>query len=145
MSEEVERYQAERVPPPKGLKVPEGFGYVHYKAYLYLKVGPDGYRKRDALQMPPEDWSCATLQAIEHGCRQPSTWRGISADIPLEGIGIDGFYRLVNLFHFRVVHQLLLDTDDDGFFTDEMSITHIVNGNVLTLYNRVPVQDDIDF
>ncbi len=143
MSEELERYRAERPQRPRGLQVPEGFGYIHYKAYLYLKFGPEGYRERDALQMPPVAWPLATLHAVEHGCRQLSYWRGLSADTPLEGIGIDGFYRLVGMFHFRVEQQSLLDTDDDGFFTDEMSIRHIVNGNVITLYNRVPVQDDI--
>ncbi|TVQ41557.1 MAG: hypothetical protein EA384_00150 [Spirochaetaceae bacterium] len=145
MSDELERYRAQRSQPPAGVQIPDGFGYVQFKAFLYLELGPEGYRERDALQMPPADWPQSALEAIGHGCRQLFHWRGLSAEAPLEGIGIDGFYRLIRMFHFRVAQQTALTTDEDDCITDRMSIRHIVTGKELTLYNRVPQQTEISF
>ncbi|TVQ35470.1 MAG: hypothetical protein EA384_16185 [Spirochaetaceae bacterium] len=144
ISTRLERYRSQKSSPPAGLHVPEGFGYIHYKAFLYLDIGPEAYREGDALRMPPPAWSAATLETLEHGCRQIFHWRGISDDSPLEGIGIPGFYQLIQLFHFRVASQVLLDTDV-GFNLDRMRIRHIVDGKEFTLYNRVPEQTWIDF
>ena len=140
----MERYRSQKSSPPAGLHVPEGFGYIHYKAFRYLDIGPEAYREADALRMPPLDWSAAALETLKHGCRQIFHWRGISKDSPLEGIGIPGFYDLIWLFHFDVANQMLLETDGD-FFLDQMRIRHIVDGKEFTLYNRVPQQTDIYF
>ncbi|TVR35921.1 MAG: hypothetical protein EA404_00240, partial [Spirochaetaceae bacterium] len=121
MSDELERYRTQRPRPPAGVQIPDGFGYVQFKAFLYLELGPEGYRERDALHMPAADWPLAALEAIEHGCRQLFHWRGIGAEAPLEGIGIDGFYRLIRMFHFRVEQQTALTTDEDDCITDRMS------------------------
>ena len=144
MSTEYDRYSAELTSPPAGIVVPKGFRYIHFKAFLYREVGAEEYRERDALRMHPPDWPPESLEAVESGCRQIYQWRGISAGCPIEDIGIDGFYRLISLFHFRVVGQRLLDTDD-GFNLDKMKIRHIVQGDELTLYNRVPEQTEIHF
>ena len=131
-----ERYQKEKPPPPSGLKPPQDFGYIKFKAYSYLKMGPEFYSRNDALGMPPEKASSHTLDLVEQGCKQILEWRGIAPERPLEGIGINGFYRLIELFHFKVVEQKAIP-EADGTFLDEMLIKHVVSGEEMTLFNKV--------
>lgn len=132
----VERYQAETRPPPSGLKLPEKFVYIHYKAYSYLARGPVVYRAQDALGMPPEDTSPAILAVIEHGCMQILKWKGIEPVNPLESIGINGFYRLMDLFHFKVIAQSAV-SGKNGTLLDKMKVQHSITGEILTLYNQL--------
>ncbi len=134
--EMLERYEAEVTPPPSGLKPPEHFGYIHFKAYSYLKMGPEAYRGQDAFGLPPENASPSILDLIEQGCRQIVDWKGITSESPLQGLGINGFYRLAELFHFNVTGQEA-SFGNDGTVTDKMMIKHRVTGEELTLYNRV--------
>jgi hypothetical protein len=134
--EMVERYEAETLPPPAGVKPPEHFGYIHFKAYKYLKIGPDAYSSQDALGMPPQGAPPHLLALVEQGCRQIVDWRGISPETPLQGLGINGFYRLIEVFHFKVVGQSATFGDDDSVM-DKMTIKHGVTGEEITLYNLV--------
>ncbi len=134
--EMIERYEAETLPPPSGLNLPEFFGYIHYKAYSYLARGPEAYRQQDGLGMPPEDASPDTLAILEKGCRLILEWHGIASERPLKGIGINGFYRLIELFHFDLVVQRATP-EKDGTILDKMLIKHVVTGEEMTLYNEV--------
>lgn len=131
-----ERYEAETSPPPPGVEVPKMFLYIHFKAYSYLVQGPDAYRAQDALGMPPKGASPFVLALIERGCRQILEWKGIDPRKPLESIGINGFYRLMDLFHFEVVGHSA-SSSDDGTFLDKMMVRHVVTGEEMILYNRV--------
>jgi len=134
--EMVEKYEAEMLPPPPGVEPPENFGYIHFKAYSYLKRGQTAYQRQDAVGMPPENAHPSLLATIEQGCRQIVEWRGITPEKPLQDIGIDGFYQLIKLFHFKVAGQSAL-FGDDGTIMDKMVIKHTVSGEELTLYNMV--------
>lgn len=63
---------------PEG--VPSEFVYLLSKAELYVKIGPDRYRKAEAGKMPPQDWSPEELMEERRGdWRQPvSPIRGIA-------------------------------------------------------------------
>ena len=135
-SDAVERYEAEMLPHPPGIKPPEHYGYIHYKAYSYLKKGPAVYRRQDAFGMPSENTPLSILSVIEQGCRQIQEWKGITPESPLKGLGINGFYRLIELFHFKVVGQSA-SFGDDGTVMDKMTIKHAVSDWELTLYNMV--------
>ena len=132
----IERYEAEMLPPPSGLKIPEKFGYIHFKAYSYLARGPEAYRKQDAFGMPPEGTSLSIFAMIDQGCRQILEWRGIDETRPLEGLGINGFYRLIELFHFESIGQSAT-FNKDGTVLDKMKIKHAVTDEEMTLYNMV--------
>ena len=123
-------------PPPPGLTVPPVFFYIHFKAFLFLELGPDLYRKHDAFNLPPDYWAEEKLAAVTCGCRQISEWRGLSPDRPLEDIGIGGFYALLHLLHFELVSQALIDSDPVTML-DMMIMRHVVNAREITLYNRV--------
>lgn len=132
----VERYRAEAPPPPEGLDIPEKFGYIHFKSFSYLARGPEAYRAQDAMGMPPEGTPPSTLAVLDKGCRQILNWKGIQPDNPLTGLGIDGFYRLIDLFHFKVVQQSALH-QNNGAIVDKMQINHVMSGEEITLYNLV--------
>jgi hypothetical protein len=83
--------------------VPDVVGYIHFKAYMYLQLGPDAYRQVDALQMPPAGWSAERLAVLQSGSEQIVRWCGVSIDRPLDDLGIGGFYAFVQLFHFAPI------------------------------------------
>lgn len=131
-----ERYEAEMIPPPAGLNPPVQFWYIHFKAFSYLKMGTDAYRANDALGMPPENTLPTILAVIEQGCRQIVDWRGITQERPLQELGINGFYRLIELFHFVIADQIAT-FGDNGNVMDKMTIRHGVTGEEITLFNLV--------
>jgi len=134
--EMVERYEAETLPPPAGIEPPDHFGYIHFKAYNYVKIGPEAYSDQDAFGMPPKGAPPHLLALIELGCRQIVDWKGISSDRPLQGLGISGFYRMIEVFHFEMVRQSAT-FGDDGSVMDKITIKHSVTGEEITLFNLV--------
>ena len=126
--------------PPADVVVPDVFWYIHFKAFGFLKAGPDEYRKHDALHLPLANLPATRLDAIKRGCEQILQFRGLSPDRPLEGIGVGGFYALLRLFHFRSDQHTALMTETAGVVLDEMQVKHLVDGRGLTLYNMVTVK-----
>jgi len=63
-------------------------------------------------------------------------WRGLSPERPLEDVGIDGFYALLQLLHFKLTVQSAFD-GGPGMILDEMQMEHVVDSRTITLYNRV--------
>ncbi len=129
--------QIKNSPPPTGINIPSKFAYIHSKAHSYLANGVDFYRAQDALGMPSEE-SCSVpmLELLDEGCRQILEWKGIEATHPFESIGIEGFYELMNLFHFEVIEQSTYFDADDNIL-DAMKVQHIITGEEMTLYNRI--------
>ena len=133
-------YQDEAPLPPADVVVPDVFWYLHFKAFAFVRVGPDEYRRHDALQQPPENLPATRLHAIQRGCDQILQFQGLSPDRPLEGIGVDGFYALLRLFHFELDQQAVLGTGAIETVLDQMKMRHVVDGQELTLYNLVTVK-----
>jgi hypothetical protein len=124
--------------PPAGVVVPETFWYLHFKAFTFLMVGPEAYRGHDALQQPPEHLPQARIHAIKRGCEQIVQFRGLSADEPLEGIGVDGFYAMLRTFHFTLGHRAA--SSDARGIIDRMTMRHIIDGREVTLHNLVVIK-----
>jgi hypothetical protein len=133
-------YESEALEPPDDVSIPDLFWYVHFKAFAFLRAGPDEYRKNDAFHRPAADLPTARLDAIRRGCEQILRFRGVSYERPLDDIGVDGFYALIRLFHLESDHHSTLGSDVPGVVVDEMQMVHIVDGRRLTLYNKVRVK-----
>jgi hypothetical protein len=119
-----------------------GYVYLHTKAYLYVQMGPDVYRKQDYFKLPAVDSDPADLAAIESGCRQILAGDGFSAARPFKGLGISGFYRLLELFHFSRVRQSIGGKALSGKgFIDQMFMRHAVDERHIILYNEVLYED----
>ena len=92
----------------------------------------------DAFHRPPANLPAGRLDAIKRGCEQVLQYRGLSADRPLEGIGVDA---LIRLFHFDAVEHTVLATEDSpDVVLDQMQLKHLVDGRELTLYNRLVIK-----
>ena len=130
------RYRRETAPPSPNTEIPRLFGYIHYKAFQYLAVGPRKYRQQDFFHLPPKEWSVEQHESVKRGCEQIIRWRGITPESPLEDIGIGGFYALLHLFHFRLARQSAFD-GGDGAILDRREMQHVVTSEEITLYNRV--------
>ncbi len=130
---------------PKG--APPHWVYILSKASKYLKLGPDTYRKGDALEMPPEEWDVDTLQKVESCFQQFLDGKGHHKDYPVENVGVGGFYRALETLHFDVREQAALRCDTSHAtsmaFIDMMVFEHVVTEDTITLYNKV-VYDDTD-
>jgi hypothetical protein len=50
---------------------------------MFLLVGPEEYRRSDALGQPPVEWQPSTLEAVTRGCEQILRYRGLTPDRPL--------------------------------------------------------------
>lgn len=122
-------------PIPPGIAAPDTFLYIHYKAFRYSAMGAEQYREEDGLRQPPSNLPSSELQMLRRGCEQIVQWRGISPDLPLEDIGVAGFYALMRLFHFTVKKQCVSRTGD-ATVTEEMELQHSVTGEAMTLFNR---------
>jgi hypothetical protein len=112
-----------------------GFAYARTKALRYLEVGPELYRKDDFFDKPSEDWGPDTLKIVKSGCQQMAECNGYTADRPLVGLGVEGVYRLIELFHFR--RTRVNSSFDNDYALDKMTLEHTVTGNELILYNRI--------
>jgi hypothetical protein len=113
-----------------------GSGYVIHKASRYKALGPEIYRLGDYFRQPAPDLDDELLVTIALGMNQLAQSKGFDELTPLEGIGIEGFYALINVLHFEVSLQALVNQTPKGFL-DRMEIKHVITGMPLTLYNLV--------
>lgn len=132
-----QRYEADAPPAPDGLVIPPAFSYLRFKAFGFLLLGPEVYRRIDAFGYPTPDMD-TDQDRLRHGCAQIVEWRGLSLDRPLEGIGIRGFNSLLLMCHFRCQEQSAhAVAGRPNTFLDTMRMVHLVETREITLYNLV--------
>lgn len=76
------------------------FEYIYSKAYVFLQMKPELYRKKDFFGEPSEEIDEEGLKLIKLGCQQILKGIGFKAENPFVDIGPFGFYDLMSLFHF---------------------------------------------
>lgn len=114
---------------------PPAFIGLRTKAQMYLERGPAGYRARDAFQMPRVE-SPRGLRKIRSGMEQIVLFRGYSLEKPFRGIGIEGFYALMQTLHLELERQKTVSIRA-SLLVDEMRMKHRVTGRGITLFNAV--------
>ena len=115
------------------------FPYIYSKAELFLKIGPEAYRKDDYYAMPLKTWSKEDIFKITLGCEQLMLCKGLSSEQPLENIGINAFYKLFELFHFKSIHQKAkrVKLGNKKYFIDEIKFKHQFDDSTITYFNLV--------
>jgi hypothetical protein len=115
------------------------FPYIFSKAELYLKIGPEKYRKADYFKLPDESLAQDELAIIESGCKQILEGKGLTKDNPFSGLDIQGFRQLFEVFHFEVTGHKASRVEVDGKrrFVDAMFLRHAVDNTDITYYNMV--------
>jgi hypothetical protein len=114
------------------------FVYIFTKAWLYVKKGPEKYRKGDAFNEPPVDYNAEELEILLKACKQVLDGVGMSSEKPFTGIDVFGFNALFRLFHFENVkrttkHQFMLG-DKKGIL-DCITFEHAMDGEQVVYYN----------
>ncbi len=127
-------------PVPDG--APSKWVYMASKAQLYLEIGPEIYRRDDAFDMPDPEWDEEILDAIEICFRQLVEGTGLSREQPMVNVGIRGFNAAMATLHFEVVSQSAFIMETEEAFLDKMDLRHWVDGEEITLYNRVDYPED---
>lgn len=118
---------------------PVGAGYLRHKAEVFVSEGPEEYRANDALGMPPTDWDEATLAMLLHASKQLVAGEGLAAGRPLRGVTGVGLLKLLQLFHFVPVAQVLATPIASG-----LRLRHqIYQGYDLTLYRLVAADEQM--
>lgn len=115
------------------------FAYIYAKADIFLKTGPDIYRKNDFFSMPDIAWGEEAIGLITSGCRQLMEGKGLTERDPITGLGISGFYQLFALFHFSMKQQHAMPVKKDGktCFIDSIDFEHWVDHSIVTYFNLV--------
>jgi hypothetical protein len=119
------------------------FPYIFTKAELYLKIGPDKYRKEDFFQQPPLNLDTVDMESIRYGCEQIIEGRGFNYTTPLQGLGVSGFYRLMELFHFQFESRKTkysFKYEEEKGALDIMTFAHQVDDGKATLFHFCPMK-----
>ncbi len=123
-------------PPPDG--IPRRYFYMRAKAAIYLKAGPVEFRRQ--FGTPPIEWNPKDLALVEAGMEQVLAWNGASVDDPFTGLGIGGFYALMDVLGFDAGKQSLAAMKPDSII-DRISFRHDGTGQEIILFNEVPDGD----
>lgn len=112
------------------------FPYIFTKADLYLRIGPEKYRRQDFFGMLDIRWENDELEVISDGCRQILEGTGFTPEKPFIGLDVMGFSQLFSLFHFEEIGR---ETSKPvaGKFLDKIKMSHVVEGGEVTYYNLV--------
>jgi hypothetical protein len=120
----------------KELVVDYFYEYLRTKANIYLDLGPEKYRSDDFLNMPLKEWDSKTYDCIEAGSRQINNYGGLTPETAFTNLGIDGFYKLMAMFHYRILKQSMKRTGN-GEIIDKMIVQHSITGKEVILFNLV--------
>ncbi len=122
----------------KILILPNRFAYIFSKAWLYMKLGPEKYRKTDAFNQPPSDLDKEDLEIIANGCRQVLEGIGLTKEKPFTNLDVMGFSALFRLFHFQNIqrqcrHGFMLNGKSGAL--DCITFQHLMDGSQVVYYN----------
>ncbi|MFZ4564737.1 MAG: hypothetical protein ACOYNU_15265, partial [Bacteroidales bacterium] len=93
------------------------YAYIEYKASRFLEKGILKYTENDAFNQPGYELSTEIIALLRSGCEQIRNRKGLTRELPFEGLGIAGFYRLMRMFHFDPVQQQT-SLINENFITD---------------------------
>jgi len=118
------------------LAIQNFYEYIRVKADRFLTIGPENYRKEDYFNQPEEGISNIIIELLKKGCIQILTYKGLTIKTAFIDIGIEGFHRLMALFHYKIKKQRIILRGRD-FIIDEMNMEHTVSGEKMKLFNKV--------
>lgn len=143
-TERIEKLLSLMNPEDQEYSIANEFPYIFTKAEIYLSIGPENYRKEDFFNQPPASLPNADMEAIRIGCEQILEGRGFNHKNPLVGLGVSGFYRLMELFHFQFKKrktQYSFTNNGSKGALDIMTFHHRMDDRKVTLFHFCPHQD----
>ena len=83
------------------------------------------------------------MESIRYGCEQIIEGRGFDHKTPLQGLGVSGFYRLMELFHFQFESRKTkysFEYEEEKGALDIMTFTHQMDDRKATLFHFCPMK-----
>lgn len=120
----------------KGLFVKNRYGYIFAKAKLFIETGAKEYLEKDFFKIDTSDLDDEDYKILMNGCEQVLIGRGLSAERPFENLGVFGFSKLFEIFHFNSVRVKTLKPESMKFL-DLMCLEHVVDGYKVEYYNLI--------
>lgn len=111
------------------------FPFISVRANKYLKCRPEVYRKQHPLHLPSPDWSQEILDEIRIVCEQFLACKGCTPEDPIENVGVEAFYRMMDILCFEVCGQMARFREDG--ILDQMLVRNMTTNQTLTLYNLI--------
>jgi hypothetical protein len=122
------------------------YPYIYFKAFNYLEIGAEAYRKDDFFGQPKSN-NKEELLVIKNACKQVLACKGLTDAAPFSEIGITGFYQLMGLFHYESVKKKSrygFNWNEQRGILDAITFQHAVDKTELTLYNFVSSSSELD-
>lgn len=111
------------------------YTYIYLKAQYYLEIGPEKYRQSDYFHMPIHTLDNYETMSIADGCKQILEGIGLTQKKPFQNIGVSGFNRLFEIFHYEVIKVETTITSTG--YLDKMTLKHFINDDIIQYYNLV--------
>lgn len=118
------------------LFVQSGYGYIYSKAKLFLKLGHKEYLATDFFEIDISNLVDEDFRILKNGCEQILMGRGLSPEKPFENLGVLGFAKLFEIFHFKNSRVETLKPDPMKFL-DVMIVEHFVDGTKSKYFNLI--------
>jgi hypothetical protein len=120
----------------KELFLKNRYGYIFGKAKLLLKMGANEYLLKKKFEIDTSNLNDEDYKILMNGCEQVVIGRGLSAEKPFENLGVLGFSKLFEIFHFNTVRIKTLKPEPLKFL-DLMCLEHVVDGYKAEYYNLI--------
>lgn len=133
---EYEKLLGELSVEEKELFVKNRYGYIFSKAKLFLKIGPRDYLAKDFFEIDVTDLDEEDFEILKNGCEQILKGKGLTVDNPFENLGVLGFAKLFEIFHFSSSKIETLKPEPMKFL-DVMSVEHFVDGAKAKFFNLI--------
>lgn len=120
----------------KELFLKNGYSYIYSKAKLFLKLGLKKYLFNDFSEIDISDLDDEDFEILNDGCKQILKGRGLSPEKPFENLGVLGFAKLFEIFHFSSSRIETMKPEPMKFI-DVMSVEHFVEGRKAKYFNLI--------
>ena len=117
---------------PKCKYTPPKYSYIHYKAWLYLKLGVAEYQRTDYFGIPDSTFD---YEEIKIGCEQIMKCAGYDKKKPFQ-LSIGNMNDLMAIFHFRMINQKA-DFVSSEHILDSLIFEHVIDKSQIILFNLV--------
>lgn len=121
----------------RALAVKNRLPYLHEKVRLFVLLGAEKYRKMDFFNQPDKSLASEEIEIVRQGCLQILEGKGLTAEQPLENIGVAGFHALMRLLHFKPFQRKSKSTSINELrgILDQITFEHLMEDSQVTYFN----------
>ncbi len=116
-------------------------GYIRSKASMFVRIGPDAYRRQDFFSLPDITLTSAELAGVIAGMQQIAEGRGCCPDRPITGLGVSVLHALFRTLHFCFGESTCTKLEQK-VIADRITWKHVVTGAEIVVHAVISYDDD---